>query len=280
MESNVSKVLAALSRAQVKFETVKRSAENPAFKRGGKVSKYATLEDVIDSVRPTLVEEWLIVLQKNIYVNGFFGVETKLFHLESGEEVSSQFIAPLDKQSAQGVASLLTYARRYEYFTLLGLVTEDDDGNGASGTNPLAGKPGRPAKTVKVADKAPQNSPKSAITAPPEANQPSNSPTAPETEDNASNSPVEENLTPATPVELKSYIDRAKTISAKLTAAGMTIKGNLAVGGQLVKFITKKTGFEALTAIPKDKWDLIITKLETAVETNATALITIIEESQ
>lgn len=280
MESKVSLVLAALSRAQLKFEAVKRDAENPAFKRGGKVSRYATLESVIESVRPALLEEGLMVIQKNIYVNGFFGVETRLVHLESGEYETSQFIAPLEKQSAQGVASILTYARRYEYFTLLGLVTEDDDGNAASGIAQTAGKPGRPAKSTKTVDKAPQNTTKQAIEGSPKGNTAPDGPTAPINTETPSNSPVEENLTPATPAELKGYIERAKVVAGLLSAAGMTSKAGLAVGGQLVKFITNKTGYEPLSAIPKEKWDLIISKLETAIATNATALIQIIEENQ
>lgn len=270
------KVLAALSRAQAKFETVKRSAENPAFKRAGKVSRYATLEDVIESVRPALIEEGLIMLQKNIYVEGLYGVKTSLIHLESGEELTSQFVAPLEKQSAQGVASILTYARRYEYFTLLGLVTPDDDGNAASGIRPQTGQNlPKQAKTPKSTNKAAQNVPDMALAASPDVKQPSDAPAAPET----AGSPAEDTLTPTTAVELKAYIERAKVISAKLTAAGMTAKGSLAVGGQLVKFITNKTGYEALAAIPKEKWELITNKLENALETNATALIQIIQET-
>ena len=58
----------------------------------------------------------------------------------------------------------------------------------------------------------------------------------------------------------------------------MTVKSNLAVGGQLVKFITDKTGYDSLSAIPKEKWEQILNKLDTAIETNATALIQIIQE--
>lgn len=274
------KVLAALSRAQAKFETVKRSAENPAFKRAGKVSKYATLEDVIESVRPALIEEGLILLQKNVYVNGFFGVESRLIHIESGEEVGSQFIAPLEKQSAQGVASILTYARRYEYFTLLGLVTPDDDGNAASGVRPQIGQiQPKQAKTTKTPNKTAQDGQKNPVAASPEANQPQGGTSAPEITEAPSNSPVEVILTPTTAVELKGYIEHAKSVSAKLSAAGMTVKSSLAVGGQLVKFITDKTGYDSLSAIPKEKWEQILTKLDTALETNATALIQLIQET-
>ena len=216
------KVLAALSRAQAKFEAVKRSAENPAFKRAGKVSRYATLEDVIESVRPALTEEGLIIVQKNVFSEGLFGVATRLIHLESGEEIYSQFLAPLEKQSAQGVASILTYARRYEYFTLLGLVTPDDDGNAASGIRPQTGQnQPKQAKTPKTNTKAPSDGPKTAPAAPPVEDKAPEAPSTPETTENASNSPAEADLTVPTPAELQGFITRAKAVAAKLTNAGM-----------------------------------------------------------
>ena len=268
MEQSNSKVLTALSRAQQKFEAVKRDAENPAFKRGGKVSRYATLESVIESVRPALLEEGLMILQKNIFVNGFFGVETRLIHIASGEYETSQFIAPLEKQNAQGVASILTYARRYEYFTLLGLVSEDDDGNAASGvSHSTQTKQVKKTTIVKA-------------TIPPAPTVDKEPPTTIPTAQLATDPTTSTDPTTATPAELAQYIARAKAVSAKLTAAGMQTKGQFAVGAQLVKFVTNKTGYDALPAIPKEKWEAIITKLETAVETNATALIQIIQENQ
>jgi hypothetical protein len=277
MEPTQSKVLAALSRAQSKFETVRRDAENPAFKRAGKVSRYATLESVIEAVRPALQSEGLVLVQKNIYVNGFFGVETRLVHLESGEETTSQFIAPLEKQNAQGVASILTYARRYEYFTLLGLVSEDDDGNAASGVSPLGGKPVQTRKTQKSTNKASQNDPETASAGSPA---PEDGPVAPSVSETNNNPSICSVDTKTTPEEAKAYIERAKAVGAKLVSAGMQPKGALTVGGQLVKFITSKTGYESLAEVSKEKWDAIIVRLESAVETNAKALIQIIQETE
>ena len=272
MDHSNTKVLSALSRAQQKFEAVKRDAENPAFKRGGKISKYATLESAIEAVRPALLEEGLMILQKNIFVNGFFGVETRVIHIESGEYESSQFIAPLEKQNAQGVASILTYARRYEYFTLLGLVSEDDDGNAASGvSHSTQSKQVKKTAPVKPTVVSIPTSTETTSTAPVKAIIP------PATEITSTEAI---DPTVANPAELNAYITRAKAVSAKLTAAGMEAKGQFAVGAQLVKFVLSKTGYEALPAIPKEKWEVIISKLENAVELNATALIQMIQENQ
>ena len=200
-----------------------------------------------------------------------------MVHLESGEETTSQFIAPLEKQNAQGVASILTYARRYEYFTLLGLVSEDDDGNAASGVSPLGGKPVQTRKTQKSTNKASQNDPETASAGSPA---PEDGPVAPSVSETNNNPSICSVDTKTTPEEAKAYIERAKAVGAKLVSAGMQPKGALTVGGQLVKFITSKTGYESLAEVSKEKWDAIIVRLESAVETNAKALIQIIQETE
>ena len=59
------------------------------------------------------------------------GLVTKLVHAESGEWQKSLLVMPLSKTDPQGYGSALTYARRYGLSALVGIVTEDDDVNGA-----------------------------------------------------------------------------------------------------------------------------------------------------
>jgi hypothetical protein len=280
---SVTKLAAALQKAQLEFEPIIRDAQNPAFKRNGKISTYATLKSVIDTVRETLEKHGLVVIQRNIFREGMFGVASKLVHLESGEEYTSEFLAPIDKQSAQGVASCLTYARRSEYMTLLGLTPEDDDdGNAVSGINqftqpnPQNGQqspksaPGRPKGRPKQAVKP---SPE-AITAPPAAQNEVPVPESPKTEENAPEAPKQTDVTILpTKEELQGFYTRAKAVSTKLGEAGLTEPGP-----KLVKFITAVAGVPSMPAIDKTKFEAIISRLEETVKNHPTGLIQTIEE--
>ena len=57
------------------------------------------------------------------------GVTTILSH-SSGEYLSSTMYIP-SKEDAHGVGSAISYARRYALASFVGVVTGDDDGNGA-----------------------------------------------------------------------------------------------------------------------------------------------------
>ena len=69
-------------------------------------------------------------------------VETRLLHL-SGEWVSTVVTLPVEKATAQGAGSAISYGRRYGLSAILGLTAEDDDGNAASKG------PSRPAPAAK-----------------------------------------------------------------------------------------------------------------------------------
>lgn len=295
--ANDLKVLAVLAAAQLEFEPIVKDATNPAYKRDGHVSKYATLGSVIDTVRPTLRKHGLFIVQKNIHVGTDYGVSTRLIHLESGEEITSEFLAPLDKQSSQGVASGQTYARRYEYLTILGLTTEDDDGNAASGvtTRPQSGqpaakgtKPQQPSKTASPQSKKPAELPNAAIAAK-LASDPAPAPPTPVNEDSE---PAEDESTQskppvtflptetpelATKEELGIFYTRAKAVSATLIKSGWQSTGSVQPGAKLVSFITKKAGVAAMPAIPKVTWEALLGKLETLAAEDAGKLISLIE---
>ena len=60
------------------------------------------------------------------------GVVTRIIHT-SGDSRESKLILPLRDQSAQGVGSAISYARRYSAAAVLGIASdEDDDGQQAS----------------------------------------------------------------------------------------------------------------------------------------------------
>lgn len=99
---------------------------NPHFR-----SKYADLGNVIDAIKPALVQHGLWFIQTVHNVPGCAAVETIIMH-SSGESLSCGVVSiPVNKLDAQGFGSALTYARRYSLSAAFGVAPEDDDGNEA-----------------------------------------------------------------------------------------------------------------------------------------------------
>lgn len=117
----------ALLDAQRKIENAHKDSKNPHFN-----SNFASLESVLDAVKPIANECGLVIAQTGGKdLEGHF-IETKLLH-ESGEEINSKVYLVLDKNNMQGLGSAITYARRYSLAALFAIGQDDDDGNSASG---------------------------------------------------------------------------------------------------------------------------------------------------
>ena len=130
--TEINELASALVAAQAEFSAVTKGSTNPFFK-----SKYAALPDVVASASPVLAKHGLAVTQSisfNFQLDG--GVKdtltTMLLH-KSGQYIQNEMLLHLPKQDPQGQGSAVTYARRYAYMAILGLVADDDDdGNAAS----------------------------------------------------------------------------------------------------------------------------------------------------
>ena len=117
----IGKLTLALSKVQAQLKPAKENSKNPFFK-----SNYADLGSVWDSVRSLLSENELAILQMPTDVGGL----TTILSHSSGEFISSTMYIP-SKEDAHGVGSAISYARRYALASFVGVVTGDDDGNGA-----------------------------------------------------------------------------------------------------------------------------------------------------
>lgn len=125
----MKEITKALLKAQKQFPTIKKEDKNPFFK-----SSYAGLPSVLEVVLPILQKEGLVLIQSPLTEGDKIGVETTIYHAESGESINGKFTMTLAKNDPQGAGSAITYARRYALVAMLGLnVDEDDDGNKASG---------------------------------------------------------------------------------------------------------------------------------------------------
>ena len=131
----------ALSKVQAQLRPAKENSKNPFFK-----SNYADLGSVWDSVRTLLSENELSIIQMPTDVGGL----TTILSHSSGEYLASTMYIP-SKEDAHGVGSAISYARRYALASFVGVVTGDDDGNGAiKSNNPPSAKTTIPKSKPKL----------------------------------------------------------------------------------------------------------------------------------
>lgn len=129
--TSITKLSVALVKAQGELNAVSKDGKNPHFK-----STYATLQNIVESTRDVLHRHGLAVVQTFSQTDGtYIDLTTTLVH-ESGEWISGTITMRPTKPDPQGLGSAATYARRYAYAAILGIVTDDDDdGNAASAPN-------------------------------------------------------------------------------------------------------------------------------------------------
>lgn len=145
---DIKELAAALVALQADLVPVGKTAENPFFK-----SKYADLPSVMQAVQPLLANHKLAVSQFITNIDGQSALRTILMH-ESGQSIEDVMPLLLPKEDPQGQGSAITYARRYSFMAVLGVVAdEDDDGNKAS-------KPGQTSQTKPQTSPAKPASPK------------------------------------------------------------------------------------------------------------------------
>ncbi len=118
--TNLAKALFAI---QGELSGVVKDSSNPHYK-----SKYASLEAVIETVRPSMQKHGLTFIQSpGLYEDGALKISTSIVHADTGECIHSTISVPLQKQDPQGVGSAITYACRYSLMALLGIPPVDDD---------------------------------------------------------------------------------------------------------------------------------------------------------
>ena len=139
---NITDLAKALLNVQQTVQPATKDAENPFTK-----SWYASLNSVMDACRDALIENgiWLCQYPVPVEQPNSIGLVTKLTHAESGQWQSSLAVVPLPKADPQGMGSAITYARRYALTAMLGMVTEDDDGEGAKNGKKSPARPKLPA---------------------------------------------------------------------------------------------------------------------------------------
>lgn len=125
---NLKELPAAFIALQHDLKPIKEDAQ-------GNRSKYASLTAVMKGIQPHLTEHGFVLFHtmRDGGANSA-RMETVLMH-KSGEYISSTIEVPIAKPNdPQAYGSAMTYGRRYSIMALLGLVTDDDDGQSATVT--------------------------------------------------------------------------------------------------------------------------------------------------
>ena len=166
---NITDLAKVLLNVQRTVQPVAKDAENTFTK-----SWYASLSSVMDACRTVLIDNgiWLCQYLVPVEQPNSLGLVTKLTHAESGQWQSSLAVVPLPKADPQGMGSAMTYARRYALTAMLGMITEDDDGEGAKKGKKFPSRPKLPVIPPE-SQKARQRDPSTATGHSAPSNQPS-----------------------------------------------------------------------------------------------------------
>lgn len=121
--AELGELVTALSAAQGEFSAIPKTEENPFFK-----SKYADLATVVGRTSSIISKHGLAVAQFPCTLDGEPALTTYLLH-KSGQWIKGTMKLCAAKLDPQGQGAAITYARRFAYMAVLGLVADaDDDG--------------------------------------------------------------------------------------------------------------------------------------------------------
>lgn len=117
-------IATALAKAQSEIEAATKDSENPFFK-----STYADLTSVVSVARVPLTSHGLSVIQGAMEQPSGWVLVTRLAHT-SGQWYETEFPLFLKAKTPQEVGSAITYAKRYSFCAMVGVVTKDEDDDG------------------------------------------------------------------------------------------------------------------------------------------------------
>lgn len=116
-----------LLKVQKEIKAIKKDSVNPHFK-----NSYYDINTLLETVKPILNKNGLIVLQPLTHIDGKLALETIIMESEGTGRFSS--ITPLPETvKPQEAGSAISYFRRYALASMLALEGEDDDANLSSG---------------------------------------------------------------------------------------------------------------------------------------------------
>lgn len=150
---SIKELATALSKAQSKFTNIfKSNTAKIITKSGASYSyAYADLAELLDMVREPLSANGLSILQFADTVDSKIMITTLLLH-NSGEFIENELKLPVvetGNNAIQAIGSSITYGRRYELSSILGIASDKDDDANAVPSKPQVSEysPSNPAPT-------------------------------------------------------------------------------------------------------------------------------------
>lgn len=126
-------IYSAFLEMQKELPTLSRSAKNESFKTDGKAHSYVPLEDLVEQVMPVLHKHGFIVTQPVSHSGSLPTLKTALIYAATGQAMEDEMLLGIQDMTPQNQGSAITYARRYQLMSMLGIVGEpDDDANRAN----------------------------------------------------------------------------------------------------------------------------------------------------
>lgn len=152
----IDKLAAALVKVQASIKPALKTSVNPHFK-----SHYADLSEVWGACREALTANGFAVVQggDSEANTGAPFLTCTLVHT-SGQWISGAFPLLPVKNDPQALCSAISYLRRYSLAAMVGVVTEDDDGEAAMARgagNGQSPQPGAAATVRQSIPRAPQS---------------------------------------------------------------------------------------------------------------------------
>lgn len=146
---SIAKIAAALAKAQGSIKSAPKDSKNPHFN-----SKYADLASVVDACKEQLSLNEIAVVQAPSAEGNVVKMATTLLH-SSGEWLESALLSVQARDAGpQAVGSCITYLRRYQLASMVGVAPDDDDAEAAEGRPRSGGLSGM--LTVKAPPDAPK----------------------------------------------------------------------------------------------------------------------------
>jgi len=123
------KTSSEIKNVAVAMAKVTAEIQNPTRNQNGYGYKYATLDSILEKVRPILAKNGLSILQSQEIQESSIIVTTLLMHI-SGEYIETKAEAPFTTLKGmndyQSLGAGITYLRRYAISSLLNIASEED----------------------------------------------------------------------------------------------------------------------------------------------------------